>query len=240
MGFRFRRSIRILPGIRLNLSKSGLGISAGPRGLKVGIEARGKKYFSAGIPGTGLSSRQYLKSSPVPSTSPQLPVAAERRAEDEPARATGSRPFLWIVAAGVLLAGLAVSVTRRDQPVTSPTGADLSRTIPSPGPTPEQAAVVIARGALSREHPRYALDRITTAGAAPVRRTPAGFNVRLQYRTRAGAALPYECKVAQQVGTCVARAAIVPTPGGVSGLHIGSRGGVYHYSSSGRKVYERR
>jgi hypothetical protein len=60
MGLRFRRSIKILPGVRLNLSKSGLGISAGPRGLHVGIDARGRKYASAGIPGTGLSSRQYI------------------------------------------------------------------------------------------------------------------------------------------------------------------------------------
>lgn len=237
---RFRRSIKILPGVRLNLSKSGLGISVGPRGLKVGMDARGRKYISAGIPGTGLSSRQYLKPSAAPSSLPQLPAAAGRRAENEPACAAGSRPFLWIVAAGVLLAGgLVVSVTRRDQPATAPARANLPRTNPSPAPTPEQAAIVIARGALSREHPTYVLDRITTAGAAPVRRTPVGFDVRLQYRTRAGAVLPYICKVAQQAGICAARTARMP-PGVASGRHVGPRGGAYHYSSSGRKVYERR
>src|ERR1019366_10217854 len=94
MGFRFRRSIRILPGVRLNLSKSGLGISAGPRGLKVGMDARGRKYVSAGIPGTGLSSRQYLKPGAAPASSLQLPAAAEQRDEGAP----GSRPY-WIAAA---------------------------------------------------------------------------------------------------------------------------------------------
>ena len=43
-----------------------------------------------------------------------------------------------------------------------------------------------------------------------------------------------------KVGACAARAAASPAPGVVSDRHVGSRGGVYHYSSSGRKVYERR
>lgn len=123
-------AIRILPGVRLNLSKSGLGISAGPRGLKVGMDARGRKYVSAGIPGTGLSSRQYLKPGAAPASSLQLPAAAEQRDEGEPASASGSRPY-WIVAACVLLAGgLAVSVTQRDQPAIAPARDDLFRTYP--------------------------------------------------------------------------------------------------------------
>jgi broad specificity phosphatase PhoE len=32
---RFQKSIRIAPGIRINLSKSGVGVSVGPKGLKV-------------------------------------------------------------------------------------------------------------------------------------------------------------------------------------------------------------
>jgi hypothetical protein len=65
MGLRFRRSIKVLPGVRLNLSKSGLGISAGPRGFHVGMDARGKRYVSAGIPGTGISSRHYASPAPA-------------------------------------------------------------------------------------------------------------------------------------------------------------------------------
>ncbi len=226
MGFRFRRSIKILPGVRLNLSKSGLGISAGPRGLKMGIDARGRKYVSAGIPGTGISSRQYLK-----------PATTGQRDAGEPDHASGRRPY-WILAAGVLLAvGLVVAVTPRNQPTIAPARDDLFRTYPPPGtPTPEQAAIVIARAALSREHPAYAADRITDEGAAP---TASGFDVKLRYRTRAGAVLPYLCKVTQQAGTCVAHAATTPPPAVASGRHVGPRGGVYHYNSSGRKVYER-
>lgn len=57
MGFRFQRSIRIAPGLRINLSKSGAGISAGVRGLRVGVDAKGRKYSSVGLPGTGMSYR---------------------------------------------------------------------------------------------------------------------------------------------------------------------------------------
>ena len=34
MSFRLQRSIKIAKGIRLNVSKSGLGVSVGPRGRK--------------------------------------------------------------------------------------------------------------------------------------------------------------------------------------------------------------
>ena len=64
-GLRFQRRIRVLPGVHINLSLSGIGVSVGPRGLHAGVTARGQRYVSAGLPGTGLSVRQY---SPVNST----------------------------------------------------------------------------------------------------------------------------------------------------------------------------
>ena len=41
MGFRFRKSIKLGGGFRLNLSKSGFGISGGVKGARVGIGPRG-------------------------------------------------------------------------------------------------------------------------------------------------------------------------------------------------------
>jgi hypothetical protein len=61
MALRFHRSLKLLPGIRLNFGKRGIGISAGIPGLRVGVDSRGKGYTSAGIPGTGLSVRNYAK-----------------------------------------------------------------------------------------------------------------------------------------------------------------------------------
>ena len=59
MALRFDRSLKLLPGIRLNFGKRGIGISAGVPGLRVGVDSRGKGYTSVGVPGTGLSARNY-------------------------------------------------------------------------------------------------------------------------------------------------------------------------------------
>jgi len=60
VGFRFQRRIQIAPGLRLNLSKSGMGIGIGRNGLRLGIDSKGRKYFSVGLPGTGLSYRKFF------------------------------------------------------------------------------------------------------------------------------------------------------------------------------------
>src|SRR5260221_11280088 len=54
MGFRFRRSIRILPGLRLNMGKRGVSASVGVRGAHVTV-GHGKIRETVGVPGTGLS-----------------------------------------------------------------------------------------------------------------------------------------------------------------------------------------
>ena len=59
MALRFQRRIRILPGLHVNLSRSGLGLSVGARGAHIGITARGQRYASVGLPGTGLFWREY-------------------------------------------------------------------------------------------------------------------------------------------------------------------------------------
>lgn len=53
MGFRFWRRVRIVPGVTLNLSKSGGSVSFGPRGSKLTVGPRGRRA-TVGIPGTGL------------------------------------------------------------------------------------------------------------------------------------------------------------------------------------------
>lgn len=61
MGFRFHRVFSVLPGVRINLSKSGLSTSLGPQGADVNIGRHGVTT-NAGIPGTGLSYRSKLGS----------------------------------------------------------------------------------------------------------------------------------------------------------------------------------
>jgi hypothetical protein len=59
MGLRFRRRIRIAPGLRLNLSKSGPGISLGGPGASLSFGPQGP-HIHAGIPGTGIHYREKL------------------------------------------------------------------------------------------------------------------------------------------------------------------------------------
>ena len=58
-GLRFQKRLRMLPGLRANLSKSGISASLGPRGANVNVGRDGIST-NAGIPGTGLSYRQKI------------------------------------------------------------------------------------------------------------------------------------------------------------------------------------
>lgn len=66
MGFRFQRRIKLLPGVRLNVSKSGISTSIGGRGLT--YNSRGT--VTAGIPGTGLSYRHNLNAGSAEQSTP--------------------------------------------------------------------------------------------------------------------------------------------------------------------------
>jgi hypothetical protein len=58
-GLRFQKRLSILPGVRVNLSKSGVSASVGPRGADINIGRHGVTA-NAGIPGTGLSYRRKI------------------------------------------------------------------------------------------------------------------------------------------------------------------------------------
>jgi len=55
MGFRYRRSINLGGGFRVNISKSGIGYSWGTKGYRVTKTAKGTTRTTASIPGTGIS-----------------------------------------------------------------------------------------------------------------------------------------------------------------------------------------
>lgn len=59
MAIRFRKSMKLAPGVRMNLSGGGVSWTLGPRGASIGIGKRGT-YLNTGIPGTGLYARQKL------------------------------------------------------------------------------------------------------------------------------------------------------------------------------------
>lgn len=55
MGYGFRKSFKIAPGVRVNVGKKSVGISAGVKGLRYSVNSRTGSRVTASIPGTGLS-----------------------------------------------------------------------------------------------------------------------------------------------------------------------------------------
>ena len=55
MGFRFRKSIKIAPGVRLNLNSKSTSLSFGGKGARYTVSSTGRKTATVGIPGTGIS-----------------------------------------------------------------------------------------------------------------------------------------------------------------------------------------
>lgn len=60
MAIRFRKSLKIAPGLRLNISTKGVSASIGRKGAMVNISKRGTRV-TAGLPGTGLSASHLFK-----------------------------------------------------------------------------------------------------------------------------------------------------------------------------------
>jgi tetratricopeptide (TPR) repeat protein len=60
-GFRFRKSLQLLPGVRLNISKKGTSLSLGPKGAHITTGTSGT-YFSLDLPGSGAYYRKKLDS----------------------------------------------------------------------------------------------------------------------------------------------------------------------------------
>lgn len=93
---RFRRSVRIAPGVRLNFNKRSVGVSAGARGARVSVNSDGRSTRSVGIPGTGL----YYRSQRGP---------RRRSAGRRPGR--GLWHTTWVTALGALVFYVVVGKT---------------------------------------------------------------------------------------------------------------------------------
>ena len=66
----FRKSIKIAPGVHINLSKRGTGISFGARGAHVSLSPTGRVTKTVNLPGTGI---YYRDVSTVSSRSKDIP-----------------------------------------------------------------------------------------------------------------------------------------------------------------------
>jgi hypothetical protein len=105
MGFRFHRSIKILPGIRLNFGKRGVSTSVGVRGAHVTFGKTGTRT-TVGLPGSGLSFTHLDKQRrerPVilaPSLNSSMPPGSARRG------------WLWIALLVVVIASAAMQAIK--------------------------------------------------------------------------------------------------------------------------------
>ena len=101
MSFRFQRRIKILPGLRLNVSKTGFSWTVGTRGASV-TARDGKLTGNVGIPGTGLSYRKRL----------DLP-SQDQVDQDQPRPPPATSTPSWLVLAVVLGLGILIGLSIR-------------------------------------------------------------------------------------------------------------------------------
>ena len=78
MGFRYRKSINLGKGFRVNMSKSGPGFSWGGKGFRLTKTAKGNIRGTAYIPGTGVSYQKEFKN-PFNKTKAQKATTSKKR-----------------------------------------------------------------------------------------------------------------------------------------------------------------
>lgn len=59
MGFKFRKSIKVAPGVKVNVTHKGVGVSAGVKGARISTGPSGSRITTS-IPGTGISYEQRI------------------------------------------------------------------------------------------------------------------------------------------------------------------------------------
>ena len=96
MGFRFHRSVRILPFLRLHFSRDGVSASLGWQGANVRLGRRGARG-TVGIPGTGAS---YSAPLGPPAEAATIP---DRRRSRAPRRSRAVGYFLAVLVLAFLV-----------------------------------------------------------------------------------------------------------------------------------------
>lgn len=104
--FRFRRSFRIAPGLRLNIGKRSTSVSVGVRGAHVTFGKSGTRT-TVGVPGTGLSYTEVAPNRHVPNDAAS-PVTT--LSDQSTPIGSASRGWLWIALLIALVVGILIAV----------------------------------------------------------------------------------------------------------------------------------
>ena len=89
MGIRFRKRVKIAPGVNMNITKSGSSVTVGGKGGSINIGKNGV-YGNAGIPGTGIYNRQKISDN-------------SQKQKSEPEKLTGSSFVFASLIASILI-----------------------------------------------------------------------------------------------------------------------------------------
>lgn len=87
MGLRLRKSVKIAPGVRLNIGKKSVGVSAGVKGYRKSINSSGRVTTSIGTPVAGVS---YVKTENLKSKKKK--AASNRASSTAAASSSASSP----------------------------------------------------------------------------------------------------------------------------------------------------
>jgi Protein of unknown function (DUF4236) len=158
MGFRFHRSVRLFPGLRLNFGKHGISASIGVRGAHVTYGPTGTRT-TVGIPGSGLS---YTHLEKPHREIRAIPTTAEPPTDPTASPGSAQRGVLWM---GLIVIAIVIAIGR----MTSPAPAQLS----TPPQTVAQTAARVARAA---EDEQLAETNRAALGLAQIRHAVANSN----------------------------------------------------------------
>ncbi len=153
MGFRFRRTVKLLPGVRLNLSRSGVSTTVGVRGASVTVGKKGT-YANVGLPGSGVSYRTRIDGE---GHEQQAPEAGRKR--------SSLLPMLVVALAlgGGALAFFGLKTPRAPAPVTATPVAAAPAVAPVAQAPAAETVTIAKRSTALKAEPSRKSEKIGTA-----------------------------------------------------------------------------
>ncbi|MCC8067696.1 MAG: DUF4236 domain-containing protein [Clostridiales bacterium] len=108
MGISYRKRVKLMPGVTLNFSKSGMSTTIGGKVASVNIGKKGT-YLNTGIPGTGIYCRQKIGGSSSASSTRRSSYSSQSsQYSGQSSSSSQGTSWLWILA--VLALGILIGV----------------------------------------------------------------------------------------------------------------------------------
>lgn len=108
MPVRFRKSFKIFPGVKVNMSKGGVSFTVGTRGYHLNFSKRGVRQ-TVGLPGSGISETNYIMKNDSKSEKENSEAIKKDEEESEKAAGTEVRQPVsrgspaWMILLGLII-----------------------------------------------------------------------------------------------------------------------------------------